>query len=488
MAYQHGAFATEVPTKVVPSVEVFAGLPVVFGCAPLNMATDSGGVNKPVLCYTQAEAVAAFGFVPANPTTGKFDFEISEAIDVHFSKFNMAPIVLVNVLDPAEHKVVVPEFTAALAGGFVNVNHVGVLKDTVVVKAAAGDTTHPESAYVLTFNQDGTLRITAVEGGPIAANASIKLAFSKLDPSAVDDAAIIGGIDVNTNARTGLELVSEIYPRFRLVPGAIVCPGRSGSSAVAAVMRAKTANINGVFQCLALVDVPSDTVKKYADAPAWKNDNNVTDKNQAAFWPLATLSGAKYHLSMQAASLMCKVDAERGDGVPYVSPSNKNIQADGLCTDDGTEVILGLEEGAYLNGQGIIAGLNFNNGWVLWGGQTAAYPGNTDVKDVDLAIRRMFIWVANTLILTHFVRVDNPLNDVQVSTVRDSANIWLNGLTARSMLLGGQVDFLQSDNPATDLMAGIARWRVRLTPPSTNREMQFILEYDVNNLQALFAA
>jgi phage tail sheath protein FI len=470
MAYKHGAFASEVPTKVVPSVSVFAGLPVVFGCAPLNMATASAGVNKPTLCYTQAEAVAAFGFVPANPVTGKFDFEISEAIDTHFSKFNVAPLVLINVLDPAEHKTAVPDVTVTLAGGFANIAHVGVLKDTVVVSAGGvGGDVHPESAYVLTFNQDGTLRITAVDGGPIVANAQLKLTFSKLDPALVEDADIIGGIDVNTNKRTGLELVAEVYPRFRLVPGSIVCPGRSGSSAVAAVMRAKTANINGVFKAIALIDIPSDTVTKYADAPAWKNDN-------------------KYHLSMQAASLMCQVDAERGDGVPYVSPSNKNIQADGLCTADGTEVVLGLEEGAYLNGQGIVTGLNFNNGWVLWGGQTATYPGNTDVKDADLAIRRMFTWVGNTLILTHFVRVDNPLNDVQVSTVRDSANIWLNGLTARSQLLGGKVDFLPMDNPTTDLMAGIARWRVRLTPPSTNREMQFILEYDITNLQALFAA
>ncbi len=111
-----------------------------------------------------------------------------------------------------------------------------------------------------------------------------------------------------------------------------------------------------------------------------------------------------YHLSTQAAGLICKVDAQYDD-LPYVSPSNKNIQATGAVNDDGKEVALGPDQAAYLNGEGIVTALNFIGGWKLWGNRTAAYPGVTDVKDTFIPIRRMFNWIGNTIILTFWQKL-----------------------------------------------------------------------------------
>ena len=96
--------------------------------------------------------------------------------------------------------------------------------------------------------------------------------------------------------------------------------------------------------------------------------------------------------------------------------------------------------------------------------------------------------ISNTLITTYFQRLDFPLNRRQIDTILDSANIWLNGLAAREFILGGRVVFLESENPQTDLMDGIARFHVYLTPPSPNREIDFVLEYDPAYLETLFAA
>ena len=63
MAYKHGVIVSEVPTTVLPPVEVSAAIPIVFGTAPVNM-TDPTCVNKPVLAYSYDEAVAALGYVP----------------------------------------------------------------------------------------------------------------------------------------------------------------------------------------------------------------------------------------------------------------------------------------------------------------------------------------------------------------------------------------------------------------------------------------
>ena len=62
MAYQHGVYIREVATSIVPPVNTTAGLPVVFGTAPIHLATDPAEANKPLLCYTYSEAVAALGY------------------------------------------------------------------------------------------------------------------------------------------------------------------------------------------------------------------------------------------------------------------------------------------------------------------------------------------------------------------------------------------------------------------------------------------
>ena len=62
MAYKHGIYGSEVATSLVPMTEVNAGLPVVFGTAPLHLAKNPAKANTPVLCYKYAEAVEQLGY------------------------------------------------------------------------------------------------------------------------------------------------------------------------------------------------------------------------------------------------------------------------------------------------------------------------------------------------------------------------------------------------------------------------------------------
>ena len=98
----------------------------------------------------------------------------------------------------------------------------------------------------------------------------------------------------------------------------------------------------------------------------------------------------------------------------------------------------------------------------------------------------MFNWIGNTLTLTFWQKVDFPVNRRLVETILDSANIWLNGLSARQFILGGRIEFREDENPTTDLMDGIIRFHVYLTPPTPGREIDFILEYDPEYLKTLF--
>jgi len=472
MTYKHGVGTLEIPTAIIPPVTTTAGLPVVIGTAPVNLVSGEVLVNKPILAYSYGEAVLKLGY------SDDFDnYTLCEFVSSHFALFNTGPVVLINVLDPKIHKKPGTE-TLTITKGETILKVPGILIPSLVVKSVDGSTTHPKDAYETEFDDEGNLHIFTE-----VAN-EIKVEFDQLDPDAVKATDIIGGVSQD-GIYKGLELINHIFPMFRLVPGLIVAPKFSTDVSVAAVMAAKAANINGLFKALSLVDIPTDKVRDYTKVAAYKNDNNLTSTFQAVFWPKVSIGGKQYHMSTQAAGVINVTDAGVG-GVPYKSPSNKNLQADSAVLADGTEITLGQDQAAYLNGQGIVTALNFIGGWKLWGNRTGIYPGVTDPKDSFIAVRRMFNNEQNQLILTYWQKVDDPMNRKLIETIVDSKNIDLNGKRARGFILGGRVEFLESENPITALIDGKITFHMYLTPPVPAREIEFLVEFDVTYFKNLF--
>ena len=307
---------------------------------------------------------------------------------------------------------------------------------------------------------------------------------TKPDVGKVSKEDIIGGIDGDLR-RTGLALAEETFPRFRLVPGQILAPGFSGDPAVGKAIGAACKDICGHFRAIGLIDVPAE-VQKYTEVPAWLNDNNLTDDNLLCMYGSPVYNGRAECGSSHLAGVIAARDAANG-GIPYWSPSNYQLACAGLI-HDGRELHLTPAEAAYLNGNGIVTGLNMIGGLVAWGDQTAGYPGNTDVKDTSIPIRRMFNWIGNTLVLTCWQFVSNPVRLRMIETVQETFNIWLNGLVGREFLLGARVTFELADNPTSDLLSGKVRWHVYVSPPQAGRELVFILEYDPAYLNTLFAS
>lgn len=482
MAIKHGVTIIEQATSVLAPSQAASGIPFVVGTAPVNLASAPVPVNTPVLAFTYAEAVAALGY-----SDNWEDYTLCELIYSHFALYAKAPVILVNVLDPATHKTAISTATIAVSNRVATLAVDGVLLPSLAVKSADGVTAYVSGTdYVAAFNDDGYVLITTKSAGAIAGSAAqLQVSYDKLNPAAVDADDIIGGVTVD-GAYTGFELVNQAYPRFGVLPDLLLAPGWSHLSTVAAVMKAKAGNINGNFKAMALTDL--DPTKKYTDAGAWKSDNSYTGSLQIATYPMLTLGEKKFHYSTQLAGLIATTDAANG-GIPFASPSNKALQADGTALQDGTDMFLGIDQASYLNSQGIVTAVNLGtSGWKSWGNNTGAFPGNTDPKDSFIPIRRMFNWVGNSLILTYMQKVDDPLNKRLIAAVTDSVNIWLNGLTAAGALLGGRVEFNESENPETSLMAGKITFHLFITPPGPAQEINFTLEYDTTYLSALFAA
>ena len=490
--YTHGVYISETGTSLIPTVRVESALPFVVGTAPINqIAAGSRKINEPVLINSYAEAVKYFGFEAAQVFNAKgdkkFTHGLSEFMYANFNFYGIVPCIFVNVLDPSVHKTAVEAQTVTIKDGSGTLKILGVLAETLVVtNGQTGDDLHTYAAstdYETAFDEDGYLVINWI-GVEIPSDVSVS--GYKIDPSLVTKADIIGGINASTGKRKGLELINEVYPKFSLVPTLVLAPGFSSDPEVAAIMGAKAILINGNFRAMALCDAPADSnVPVYSSVPEWKKNNNLVLTQQVLCWPMVRNTETLYHASVHLAGVIGVTDNTNG-GVPYCSPSNKNASITGLCLDDGTEVVFGNEEANYLNGQGIVTLLNFAKGWTIWGNRTCCYPGVTDPKDAWIAVRRMFQWVGNTIVLTTWQKVDEPGNRRLIETVVNSINQWLNSLVARGQLLGGRCLFREEDNPTIELMDGIYHFKVFMTPPSPAEDMEFNLEIDTEYYSTLF--
>lgn len=479
--YQHGISIQEQATSLVPTIEVSAGLPVVIGTAPLhlvNAPVTELPINKATLIYNYNEAVANFGY-----DEDWENYTLCEYMDAAFSKNSISPVVFVNVLDITKHKQSVESTQKTVTDKEVILTDPVILNTLKIKKEDAGEYLTYETDYTASYNEDNQVVINILNE---EITDHIYVEYDKVDPTQINETDIIGGVDVNTNKAEGLEVIADVYPLFNLVPGQIVVPKWSSNSEVAAVMEAKCENINGNFRCIALIDADTTTVKKYSDVNNWKNQNNITSPNLIVYWPKISLGEKTYHMSVLASCVTLNTDASYDD-VPFKSPTNESIVGDGLVLSDGTEVIFGQDIANYLNGIGVVTAIN-KNGWKLWGNNTAAYPGTSDPKDRWICCRRMMNWVGNTLQTTFFSKVDNPMRPRFVETVVNSANDWLAGLTAQQIILGGRVEFLQSENPTTDLIDGKVKYHAYIGFCVPAEDIKFILEFDVTYYDTLFSA
>lgn len=319
MAYKHGVYVSENATSLTAPVTGNAGLQVVVGTAPVNTVTDpAAAVNVPVLVNSYAEAVAAVGYSD--------DFEsytICQAISAAFQVIGCGPLVLINVLDPANTK-----FTAAVSEQQVQVNNKiatvpvkGLLKDGLTVKGDASAVLKAGEDYTASFDDEGNLLIALI-GSKTAT--TLTVSGKKLDPGKVTAADIVGGVDTSTGKVSGLEVVQQVYPKLGLTPGILLAPGFSKDATVAAALQAKTTGINGSFRCICVCDVDSGATgaKVYTDVKTKKEANGLNGANCYAVWPCAKVGTKVYSGSAIVAAEMAYQDASNDDvpnmGIEFV--------------------------------------------------------------------------------------------------------------------------------------------------------------------------
>lgn len=457
MAYNHGIRVNEVPTQVARPLRGTAGLQVVFGTAPVNLAADPKAVtNKVILCESFEEASRVLGY-----SDDFKNYTLCQAMYASFKLMRISPVIFVNVLDPTKHKKPVAEVSVTVTNKQAVLDDIGVLLDSVSVKNNTSALTKGTD-YITGFNADGKVVITLLPGGSAYAVTSLKVSAERLDPTMVTEAELIGGYDAGSGKYSGIELVRQVFPKYSMAPGILSAPGWSHSATVAAVLQSKCEKINGKFSCMTLLDIPATTVTKHTDVERAKATLGAISKFAIALWPMAKHAGKVLAYSAVYGALCARLDAENGD-VPSVYPSNKVLGIDSACLADGSEVLLDEEQGNVLNAVGVVTIIN-QVGIRAWGNNTAAYPATKDPKDRWIAIRRCFSWYDNSFIIRFLDNVDDPANYRLVEHFIDNENINGNTLVADGKFAGVKFEFIKEDNPVSKIMDGEINFRERIAP------------------------
>lgn len=474
MPYLHRIDTEERSSAVITPVETDAGLQMIFGLAPVNMVDDPK-VNVPVLVRSYAEAVAAFGFC--------YDFDnytISQAIDANFNVFQNAPIIFVNVLDPATHKKALAETTVTVASGIAKISEVGILKTGLVVKNG-NSTLTAGTDYTVGFSVEGYLEVALTD----STIASVKISGYQLDPSAVTKNDIIGGYTAGTGVRKGLEVISNIYQTLGVFPGIVLAPKWSSDADVAAAMAAKVSSIDGRAEAMCVIDISATTYVTYTAAAGSRDAMGVVSRDAVLVWPKQKLGSKVYHGSVVWAAATVATDAANGN-VPMRSPSNVATNMSACILDDGTEVLLNNTEAAVLNAAGIVTFLN-DNGWKVWGNNTAAYPGTTVPEDRWIACRRMMNWYRNHFMETYKAKVDDPTSYKKNRAVVDAENQYLNSLASDDKIAGGEVTFSEDENPISQILDGQIVFHTRIAFWTPAEHITNVIEFDPSFIEnALF--
>ena len=128
--YKHGIKINENPTEIAKPKEGTSGNQVVIGTAPINtLENPEEAVNKPIVVKSYEEAVKKMGY-----SEDYEKYTLSQSIYANFKHFSVAPLVLINVLDPAKHKVAVTEQEIKVENRQATLKESGMLLKNLVVK------------------------------------------------------------------------------------------------------------------------------------------------------------------------------------------------------------------------------------------------------------------------------------------------------------------------------------------------------------------
>lgn len=494
---KHGVFGNILPTLYRMTQVADVDVPVVVGLAPVHrIAGGATQVNKPFLCLDPGSTLAALGCVTPSAAVLGSDWNkwtLNRAFYMCFTilnQFNKPSPVFVNVFNPLVHMTVVPQASLTCTNKVITIPlaTADVIMDSVVVKDTTGVTTLVLGVnYVVGYAANGDFQITILDASPTA---TYKVNYNKVDTSTITATTIIGGTDAN-NRNTGLSVINDVWPQLNIVPGILIAPGYMNNVLVTTAADALVQSVNGQFKARTIVNLDDATnAKSPTTALTMKGTLAAVDSRMDVLWPPICQFGP---LNIDAPTVNAFLqgsvtqDPTMGGGIPYWSISNKLVPGmTGTTLSDGTAITVRPNDATFLNSNGIMTYIQYEEGFFTWGNRSAAYPISNDVTQVFAIVQRELDWLSNSIVIMLRPWVDNPTNLRLIESITLTAQTWLSSLVSAGALLRGVIEFLQVDNPINSLMQGKVVFHYLVTPPIPAEDIENNFEFDVSGLSTLF--
>ncbi len=475
--YQHGIYGKQEPTVTQIENSAKSGIQAVIGTAPINLLDNpAAAVNTPILLNNIREVNGKLGY-----SSDVDEFSLMQAVHSSFEVFKVAPIVVINVLDPKKHATD-ESISCELPVAGISITKEGILLPSIKVTSEDGTVTYAlETDYSVAFNEDGTAFIAPVATGA-ATGKEVKIGYSRLDSSKVTDEDIIAGI----------QMVDRIFPLLQVIPETLLAPGYSQQKDVAAALVTAAQSVSTVFKATVLADIDSTASKTIPAAISAKTSQGLNARDIIPCFPeVLTTGGKTVWMSAQLGALMESTDSAN-ESTAFVSPSNKDFKIAAAVLADGTPVSFTLEEANRLNGEGIFTAINFL-GWKSWGNNTGIYSfseeqkgKNFDERDRFISIKRSFDWQNNTFICRYFKEIDDPLNLKITQALVTDENQFYNAFIAEGKVAGMSITFNESDNPTDQILAGKIIFKQRLAPYTPLEAIENDMQFDPKFIEKAF--
>jgi Bacteriophage tail sheath protein len=318
------------------------------------------------------------------------------------------------------------------------------------------------------------------------------VAYSKANVAlALTPTRVIGGTNAQ-NQNSGLSVINDVFPVLNIVPGILFAPGFMNNTLVTSAADALVQSVNGVFKARTIVSFDDATNARNATAAiTMKGTIAATDSRMDGIWPpIGQFGPLNMPVECVNGFLQGAItqNPAQGNGIPYWSISNNVVPGmTGLALSDGTPIVVRPNDAQILNSNGIMTYVQYEEGFFTWGNRTCAYPLQNDVTLVFAVVQREMDWLANSIVLTLRPWVDNPTNQRLIESITLTAQVYLSYLVSTGALLKGIIEFLQVENPMTNLMQGKITFHYLVTPPLPAEDIENNFEFDVSGLNNLFS-
>lgn len=433
---------------------------VCIGTAPVHtLKGGASNVNKPILVNNIAEARSLFGY-----SDDWANYTICEAFHAFFDIKGVGPLVVINVLDPATHKssTKTTGSKTPVNGEITIASAESVILDTVVIKTIAEEPVIKVEGtdYTISYNADKKTIVAKELTAGALGTAALTVEYYTIDPTAVDDAAVIGSTD-GLGLNTGVFAIKDVYQVTGYIPSFLIAPGFSSRPAVHSAMYANSVKINGHWDAYMFVDIPiihNSTAITFDTAYTWKNANGYTKENETVYYPLAAgIDGQKYHLSVLAAANFQELLVEQ-DGIPYRSASNtyasliENLYLGEAYKDRVFDDSIINER---LNKNGIASAAYVGGRWAIWGAHSADYDqSNATQINVAETNRIMLYYISNDFQHRRTLDVDSPLTANDIKRIVSEEQTRLDALKNVGALIYGEVAINASSQAKSDALSG----------------------------------